>query len=124
MIGTRGATIALPTFGHWTYSVSDKKPSAPYEETGMISYAAELSRATETLKVTTSTVLSATQEQSIDPFFSNSVSYLDMFGHIVIAWLWLKQSMVAERALQQQPHADDVKVYRGKLPAMPYFYRS
>jgi len=120
-----GRKVPMNKFAGYTAALTEiQKTISAAEEAGMISYAAELGRAIETLKVTTSTVLGATQEQSIDLVFSNSVSYLDMFGHIVIAWLWLKQGLVAERALQQQPHADDVKVYRGKLPAMQYFYRT
>jgi len=51
----------------------------------MVSYAAELSHAIETLIVSTKSVLSATQEQGIDVVFSNSVNYLDLFGYFTIA---------------------------------------
>jgi hypothetical protein len=42
---------------------------------------------------------------------------------VVIAWLWLMQGVVADRALADQPHDDDRKFYRGKLQALRYFFR-
>jgi alkylation response protein AidB-like acyl-CoA dehydrogenase len=87
-------------------------------------FSAALTAAVATLKDTTNTVMAATQTQDNDLVFSNSVAYLDLFGHIVISWLWLKQGMVAQAALEKSPHADDEKFYRGKLQAMQYFFRS
>ncbi len=87
-------------------------------------HAKELAQAVKQLQATTATVLGATKSQDIDLVFSNSVSYLDMFGHIVIAWLWLKQGMVANTALKKEPHKEDKDFYKGKMQAMQYFYRS
>jgi butyryl-CoA dehydrogenase len=87
-------------------------------------YAKELADAVKQLQATTATVLGATKSQDIDLVFSNSVSYLDMFGHIVISWLWLKQGMVANGALKNSPHKEDEDFYKGKMQAMQYFYRS
>jgi butyryl-CoA dehydrogenase len=87
-------------------------------------YSKELSNAVNTLKDVTSTVMAATQSKNPDLVFSNSVAYLDLFGHIVISWLWLKQGMTAQAGLDKSPHADDEKFYRGKLQAMQYFFRS
>ena len=46
-----------------------------------------------------------------------------MFGHVVIAWLWLRQGAVAARALVAKPHESDENFYRGKLQAIQYFFR-
>ncbi len=86
-------------------------------------YAKQLSEAIGTLKQTTDAVLGAAQSQNIDAVFSNSVKYLDLFGHVVIAWLWLKQGVVADKALAAEPHEADEKFYQGKLQAMQYFFR-
>jgi butyryl-CoA dehydrogenase len=59
-----------------------------------------------------------------DLVFSNSVSYLNMFGHITIAWLWLQQGSIASKALAKYPHIDEQKFYQGKLQAMKYFFNS
>ncbi len=87
-------------------------------------YATELSDAIKALKKATNTVLGATKSMDIDAAFSNSVKYLELFGHIVIAWLWLKKGIVATKALAAQPHESDEHFYRGKLHALQYFYRA
>ena len=53
---------------------------------------------------------------------ANASVYLEAFGHIVVAWVWLEQALCAAQAL---PHAvgDDARFYRGKLQAARYFFR-
>jgi butyryl-CoA dehydrogenase len=87
-------------------------------------YAQDLKVAIENLKTVTTEVLAQAQHQHIDLVFSNSVSYLNMFGHITIAWLWLKQAAIANKCLSNNPHSDDKKFYQGKLQAMKYFFHS
>lgn len=83
----------------------------------------ELASALSVLNGTTEVLLGAMMEKNIDLALSNSVKYLDMFGHVVIAWLWLKQGIVANNALAAKPHEADENFYRGKLQAMRYFFR-
>lgn len=87
-------------------------------------YAATLEQALETLDVTTQAVMGASQSMNIDAAFSNSVKYLDVFGHVVIAWMWLKQGLVAHKAVQEDVHESDEAFYRGKLQAMRFFFIS
>ena len=86
-------------------------------------YALQLSEAVETLKQTTEVVLKAMSTTNIDLALANSVKYLQLFGHIIVAWLWLKQGIVAIQALSEQPHHTDENFYNGKLQALQYFYR-
>jgi len=51
---------------------------------------------------------------------ANAGVYLDFFGHIVVAWLWLRQACIAQSGLAATP-ADDF--YLGKLKACQYFFR-
>ena len=53
---------------------------------------------------------------------ANATPFLDAFGHVVIAWLWLWQAVVAQRALEYDPKAD-ADFYEGKLAACTFFYR-
>jgi alkylation response protein AidB-like acyl-CoA dehydrogenase len=46
---------------------------------------------------------------------ANSVIYLEAFGHIVIAWIWLEQLCAA--------HGKDGDFYDGKRQAAQYFFR-
>ncbi|HVY83310.1 MAG TPA: acyl-CoA dehydrogenase [Steroidobacteraceae bacterium] len=50
---------------------------------------------------------------------ANATCYLDAFGHVVVAWLWLDQAVTAARASAES----DAAFYRGKLAACRYFYR-
>jgi alkylation response protein AidB-like acyl-CoA dehydrogenase len=51
--------------------------------------------------------------------FANSVIYLEAFGHVVLAWIWLEQFVVAERA--GGDFSGDF--YNGKRQAARYFFR-
>ncbi len=86
-------------------------------------YGENLSSAVKTLQNTTETLLQAMSEKPIDLVLANSVQYLNMFGHVVIAWLWLKQAIIAQNALDEGVHDSDEAFYRGKVQAMRYFFR-
>lgn len=51
---------------------------------------------------------------------ANATAYLDMFGHVVIAWMWLRQAIVAARKLAAGE--GDEAFLRGKLAACRYFF--
>jgi alkylation response protein AidB-like acyl-CoA dehydrogenase len=86
-------------------------------------FSAALGDAVSLLKQVTESLLGGMMEKNIDLVLANSVKYLDLFGNVVIAWLWLRQGAVASLALSADVHDSDEKFYRGKLQAMQYFYR-
>ena len=49
---------------------------------------------------------------------ANASVYLEAFGHIVIAWIWLEQCLVAGRKMTTQETA----FYQGKFAACRYFF--
>ncbi|HEX5638859.1 MAG TPA: acyl-CoA dehydrogenase [Burkholderiaceae bacterium] len=49
---------------------------------------------------------------------ANATAYLEAFGHVVMAWIWLDQSLAATRNFR----ADDGDFYRGKWQACRYFF--
>ncbi|MDC6240337.1 acyl-CoA dehydrogenase C-terminal domain-containing protein, partial [Ralstonia solanacearum] len=53
---------------------------------------------------------------------ANASVYLEAFGHVVIAWIWLEQALAAARALPDA-QGDDAGFYRGKLQAARYFFQ-
>jgi len=83
----------------------------------------QLTDAVHTLEKTTQAVLKDMSTKNIDLALANSVKYLELFGHVIIAWLWLKQGIVTTKALEKLPHQEDVNFYKGKLQALQYFYR-
>jgi len=54
---------------------------------------------------------------------ANASVYLEAVGHVVIAWMWLEQALVATAALADARTEDERNFYRGKLQACRYFYR-
>jgi len=55
-----------------------------------------------------------------DLFLANANSALEMLGHTVIGWMWLRQAAVAARKLPGA-RGDDADFYRGKLHAARFF---
>jgi butyryl-CoA dehydrogenase len=78
--------------------------------------AAELGRAVDTLARATRAALAC---PDLDLATANASLYLDAFGHVVIAWMWLKQVVAARRA----PDEGDPAFRAGKLAAFRYFTR-
>ncbi|MDT0633750.1 acyl-CoA dehydrogenase [Spectribacter hydrogenoxidans] len=82
-------------------------------------YARSLAEAIDTVADTTQ----ALRQQATDAesYLANANEYLEMLGHVVIAWTWLRQALVAVRA---KPAGDaDRDFYWGKLQATRYFFR-
>lgn len=79
--------------------------------------AVELKRALSKLQQTTQHVIDA---QDVSRELSNATPYLDAFGHIVIAWLWLKQAQTALSITE--PEGEDVPFLNGKQRAAEYFF--
>ncbi len=53
---------------------------------------------------------------------ANSAVFLEAFGHTVVAWQWLRQALVATRALAGAKSEDDINFYRGKLHTCDWFF--
>ncbi|MEM5313365.1 acyl-CoA dehydrogenase [Paraburkholderia sp. JHI869] len=55
---------------------------------------------------------------------ANASVYLEAFGHVVMAWVWLEQALVARAALASHAAAskEEADFYRGKLAAAAYFF--
>ncbi len=52
---------------------------------------------------------------------ANASVFLEAFGHVVVAWQWLEQALVAHAATPATPA--DVDFYAGKRQAARYFFR-
>jgi|TARA_Y100000814_G_scaffold239070_1_gene183294 alkylation response protein AidB-like acyl-CoA dehydrogenase len=53
---------------------------------------------------------------------ANASLYLHALGHIVVSWLWLKQSVVAFEQITKSPDTQDADFYKGKISACKYFF--
>lgn len=66
------------------------------------------------------TILGKAGEIGPDLFLANANSALEMLGHTVIGWMWLRQAAAAAKALPEAG-ASDANFYRGKLQAAKFF---
>jgi alkylation response protein AidB-like acyl-CoA dehydrogenase len=71
----------------------------------------DLSRRLERLQTVTAKLVALPDAEAR---LSNSNAYLEAFGHIVVAWLWLEQMLVA---------SSSSNFHRGKRQAGQYFFR-
>jgi len=81
----------------------------------------ELGQAAERLIATTRRLGEAAMSD-VERALANATVYLEAMGHIVVAWMWLRQALAATRALGRASGAD-ADFYRGKLAACRYFFR-
>ena len=63
----------------------------------------------------------AAAQGKLELALANSAAYLEMFGHTVVAWLWLQQACVAYTALADASNGER-DFYEGKLAACRYFF--
>ena len=66
-------------------------------------------------------LLGKTASGEADIALANSSVYLDMMGHVVIAWMWLQRALVAH-VRSSGAGEEDRHFYRGKLQACQYFF--
>lgn len=86
----------------------------------LVQEARQLLEALDALRMTTAT---AALCEDANLGLANATLYLDAFGHVVVAWLWLWQGLTASIALAAGASSGDERFYRGKLAACRYFFR-
>ncbi len=71
---------------------------------------------------TTTKSLIEQMSKDIDQGLANATEYLDVFGKVLVSWLWLRQAQVADSQLQAgQTVAQEEQFYRGKIQAAKYY---
>ena len=76
-----------------------------------------------TLEKTTHELGTALHQGKINQTLANSALYLDMFGKLVVAWLWLEIVNHAEKVFKNSTHIEDQNFLAGKIQAARYFIR-
>jgi alkylation response protein AidB-like acyl-CoA dehydrogenase len=76
----------------------------------------------EYLTLTEETIAAVGQATDPSLALANATIFLDAMGHLVIAWMWLKQAVAALEGKQKGNAADDA-FYDGKVAAMQFFFR-
>ena len=83
-------------------------------------FAEALGKALATVDATTRALAAERMAGRVNELLSNAVAYLEMFGHTVLAWIWLKQARAAASDLAAG--RGDPAYLNGKLAACRYFY--
>ena len=86
-------------------------------------FADALKAALKTLDNTTMMLMMTLGKGKIELGLANANLYLDMFGRVLVSWVWLKQAVLAQQALDNKPYEADERFYQGKLQAAQYFIR-
>jgi alkylation response protein AidB-like acyl-CoA dehydrogenase len=81
-----------------------------------------LNAAMDGLLETTRNLLCAAGNGEVELSLANASVYLEVAGHIVVAWIWLRQALAAVERLPAA-QAGDRDFYQGKLQACAYFFR-
>ncbi|MGH6608835.1 MAG: acyl-CoA dehydrogenase, partial [Burkholderiaceae bacterium] len=84
-------------------------------------HAEALEDALALVEVTTRTLIDAMRTNAALALANASV-YLEMLGHVVVAWLWLEQARVATKS-SEGGSDDAINFYDGKLLTCGWFFR-
>ena len=85
-------------------------------------FATALDASITQLEQTTRTLTCCLAEGRVRLGLANASHYLTLVGHTLIAWIWLKQALIAAHA-QLDCAAHDRDFYAGKLLACQFFFR-
>ncbi|WP_370240312.1 acyl-CoA dehydrogenase [Marisediminitalea sp.] len=86
-------------------------------------FADALGKSKALLDTTTQTLVAAMRDSQANQALANATLYLHTFGHVVVAWLWLRQARVALSENQESTGHERRLFLEGKLAACKYFYR-
>ncbi len=102
--------------------LTDVDAAAASADAGLQELARDLRAALDRIMQTTQALGMVAAGGKIDLFLANAHAYLEMLGHAVVAWQWLRQAQRAQAATATATGAD-ADFYAGKLRAAQYFNR-
>lgn len=85
-------------------------------------YAEQLMKTGMSLQETTMNLFQLARNESPEVFLADATLYLEYFSILVIAWMWLKQAVVAEKGLASATSETEQRFYEGKLRAFSFFF--
>lgn len=91
------------------------------KEAALNKWSDELGESLQLLKDITEKLVAARDTVGMDLYLANATLYLEMAGHVVMAWMWLRQAEVATRQSKTASGAN-LDFYNGKLQACRFFF--
>ena len=89
---------------------------------GLQPYANKLGTAAQSLQKTTMHLMQLARSEKPEVFLADATLYLELFGIVTVAWLWLKQGIAAQKAVDKGATGDEFNFYQGKLLTMQYYF--
>jgi len=84
--------------------------------------ASHLGQALETLQSVNESLMQQ-MAKDVDRGLANATVYLDLFGRVVMAWIWLRQANRAAEGMKATAVSEaDKNFYRGKIQAAEYYF--
>lgn len=74
------------------------------------------------LQEVTGGLTAVAMEGRIEAFLADATPFLELFGVVTLAWIWLRQAIVAQRALAAAAAGDEAAFYRSRLHTARYFF--
>lgn len=84
--------------------------------------AEQLEKCASDLQKTTTRLLQLAQTETPEVFLADATLYLEFFSLVTIGWQWLKQALVAARALDADPANSELSFYKGKINTCRYYF--
>ena len=86
-------------------------------------YAALLEKYISDWKDTSHQLLAIAAKGNAEVFLSDATLYLELFGILNVSWMWLKQGVVAQKALDEKaPEGEEHQFYASKLHTMKFYF--
>lgn len=96
--------------------------NAAMEREGTQAFAQKLGQNAAKLHETTMKLIELAMKDKPEVFLADATLYLEYFGLNVMAWLWLKQALVADKALEELDSGSEYEFYMGKMQTTKYFF--
>lgn len=85
-------------------------------------FAKKLGQSAAQLHETTMKLVELAMKEKPEVFLADATLYLEYFGLNVMAWLWLKQAIVADKALENLEAGTEYEFYMGKMQTTKYYF--
>ncbi|WP_047604791.1 acyl-CoA dehydrogenase [Pseudomonas putida] len=112
--GGRGYALFLEQVNHSLHQAGGLNECGPLAQ--------RLAEGLAILKEVTTSLQQQVAEDA-DLGLSNATAYLDLFGRVLVGWVWLRQALIAERALLDGAAGLEGDFYRGKLHTAKYYMK-
>jgi len=90
----------------------------------LIPYSEKLALAMETYKITLNHLQQFAKQGEIERYLADATLFMELSGIITIAWQWLKQATISQKALKTgETTNQSIAFYESKIATMKFFFK-